>query len=74
MDCREILKVYQLYVDDEIDNSSAKMIKKHTQACPDCQYRLKFELRFQSTITRKVQSKTQSAPEELKKKIKRKIF
>lgn len=71
MDCRQILKLYQLYVDREMDDSSIDLIKKHLKDCPDCQYRIKFEMQFKTTIERKV--KTRSAPKDLKERIKKKL-
>ncbi|MFB6345277.1 MAG: zf-HC2 domain-containing protein [bacterium] len=71
MDCRQILKLYQLYVDQEMDNSMVDLVKQHMENCPDCQYRVKFEVKF-STIIRK-KFKTRSAPDDLKERIKKKL-
>lgn len=73
MKCTEILKLYQLYVDEELDESGIEKIKKHIGKCPDCHYRVKFEVRFKTTITRKIKSNSESAPESLRKKILKKI-
>jgi mycothiol system anti-sigma-R factor len=69
MKCTELLKLYQLYVDDELDQPLIESVKKHIDQCPECQYRVKFEVKFKSTITKKIKSNTRSAPQSLRQKI-----
>jgi mycothiol system anti-sigma-R factor len=69
MKCAEIIKLYQLYVDEELDQPLIKKLKEHINQCPDCQYRVKFEIKFKSTITKKIKSNTRSAPQSLRQKI-----
>lgn len=71
MDCRQILKLYQLYVDNEMDDSLIDRIKSHMEECTDCQYRIKFEMEFKTTIKKKV--RTRPAPQDLKERIKKKL-
>jgi mycothiol system anti-sigma-R factor len=73
MKCTETLKLYQLYVDDELDESGIDKIKKHIDNCPDCHYRVRFEVKFQTTITRKIKSNSEQAPDSLREKILKKI-
>lgn len=73
MKCTEILKLYQLYVDDELDESGIEKIKNHIDDCPDCHYRVKFEVQFKTTITRKIKSNSEPAPDSLREKILKKI-
>jgi anti-sigma factor (TIGR02949 family) len=73
MNCREVIKIYQLYVDGEMEESHIDEFKKHINNCPDCQFRVQFEVQFKTTITRTVKSETQSAPDDLKEKILRSI-
>lgn len=69
MKCTELLKLYQLYVDEELDQPLIGSVKEHIESCPDCQYRVKFEVKFKTTITKKVKSNTRSAPQSLRQKI-----
>lgn len=71
MDCRQILKLYQLYVDQEMEDGLIDRIKEHMEECPDCQYRVKFEMEFTTTIKKKV--RTRPAPDGLKERIKKKL-
>lgn len=73
MKCNEILKIYQLYVDEELDESAQKELKKHVNECNNCQTRVKFEMRFKMTITRKAKSTTRNAPDDLRERIMQKI-
>ncbi len=69
MRCAEIIKLYQLYVDDELDHYLIESVKEHIEQCSECQYRVKFEVKFKSTITKKIKSNTDSAPQDLRQKI-----
>jgi mycothiol system anti-sigma-R factor len=73
MNCREVLKIYQLYVDDEMDESRIDDLQEHIENCPKCQYRVKFEVRFKTTITKKVKTESRSAPDELRERILQKL-
>lgn len=72
MDCRQIIKIYQMYVDEEMDTRERRSLKSHIEDCPHCKVRIKFEVQFQTTITKKLQSR--SAPSELKERIKNHLF
>lgn len=74
MDCREILKTYQLYVDDEMDDDQIEVFKQHIENCPECKFRIQIETQFKVTITKKIQYKYKSAPSDLEKRIRNRIF
>lgn len=72
MECRQIIKTYQLYVDEEMDSEEQQSLKQHIEECPNCKFRVKFEMQFQTTISKNMKSK--SAPSELEERIKQAIF
>lgn len=72
LDCREILKTYQLYVDDEMDPDQIEIFKKHIEECPKCKFRIRFETKFKITITKNIQYKP--APSDLEQRIRKRIF
>lgn len=69
MKCRELLKIYQLYLDRELEESLLEQVQEHMEDCPECNHRIKFEFKFKTTITKKVKSSTDSAPDELREQI-----
>lgn len=74
MQCRVIMKVYQLYLDDELEQSLSDAIQEHMDSCNQCESRIHFEVEFKSFIRRKAKSTTQSAPDDLEDKILKQIF
>ncbi len=72
MDCKQILRLYQRYIDGELDDGKSDEIENHVENCSRCKKVVIVERRFKSVIVRKITR--DKAPPELKKKIKSKIF
>lgn len=65
--CEEALKVVQEYLDGELDDTTAKSVRKHFDICGRCYPHMDFEKAYRDAVCRAVQGET--APSALREKV-----
>ena len=65
--CEEALKVVQEYLDGELDEASARSVRKHFDACGRCYPHLDFEKAYRDAVCRAV--KRETVPSDLRAKV-----
>jgi anti-sigma factor (TIGR02949 family) len=65
--CQEALKVVQEYLDGELDDTSARSVRKHFDVCGRCYPHLNFESAYRDAVCRAMKGET--APPALKAKV-----
>ncbi len=72
MNCKQLAKYLQLYIDGELEENENCEVRKHIENCPICRKRHKLEQQFKTVIVKK--TRTIKAPKQLRKKITTIIF
>ncbi len=54
MDCQEVRKFIQIYLDDEFDESDRRDLEEHLAGCPECRARADYERRFRQAIKARI--------------------
>ncbi len=67
MDCRELDKFLQVYLDGELDPEDSEALERHLRSCPRCQARADYEARFVKAI--KVRVPKPVAPDSFRERL-----
>jgi predicted anti-sigma-YlaC factor YlaD len=54
MDCKTLLHLIQLYLDNEANNEQTELLLKHVNGCNDCRCIYEFETAFRSFMAKKM--------------------
>ncbi|MBW2704126.1 MAG: zf-HC2 domain-containing protein [Deltaproteobacteria bacterium] len=71
MDCQEVRKFLQVYVDGEFDEDDRRDLEAHLAQCPDCRAQADYERRFREAI--RARMPRQVAPAALREKLQQKL-
>ena len=67
MDCKEVDKFLQVYVDGELDDEDRVLVEEHLRSCPRCRAMADYEQRFIKSI--KARFPREEAPAELRSRL-----
>lgn len=67
MDCQEVKKFLQVYIDGELDEEDRRVLEEHLAACPDCRASVEYDRRFRDAIRARVPKI--SAPDDFKQQL-----
>jgi anti-sigma factor (TIGR02949 family) len=54
VDCREVEKFLQVYVDGELDQEDGRLLEEHLHVCPGCRTKADFERRFRTALRARI--------------------
>jgi anti-sigma factor (TIGR02949 family) len=67
VDCQEVKKFLQVYIDGELDAEDRRILEEHLAACPVCRASVEYERRFRDAIRARIPKVT--APEDFKQQL-----
>ncbi len=74
MNCQEIPKYIQLYIDGELQETEKQQLAEHIECCPRCHRLVRIERQFKMIIIQKTRTIRVQAPARLKRRIRTVIF
>lgn len=67
MDCKEVEKFLQFYIDRELDDDDRRMLEEHLASCAECRSQADYQRRFREAMRARIPR--ESAPEEFKERL-----
>jgi len=67
VDCQEVKKFLQVYIDGELDEEDRRVMDGHLAGCPDCRASVEYDRRFRDAVRARVPKV--SAPEDFKQQL-----